>query len=115
MEISSLEKLFGRTTITSINVETTSNGLSISNFNCSTLKLTICNKRDGMCSVCLLETDSLNEQRNRLYLTNCRHQICKVCTFELINTRFDQNKDVICPICRTILLEIFKVYDWTKQ
>ena len=51
------------------------------------------------CSICL-------ENIENMYITECCHKFCKECFENWRKTCKDQNNNIKCPVCRTLLEEV---------
>jgi hypothetical protein len=57
-----------------------------------------------LCCVCLEDYEKLCEMGNFPLLTACQHQICRNCIEILIRQSVQNYGDVLCPLCRQILI-----------
>jgi hypothetical protein len=61
----------------------------------------LCIEREP-CSICLNKHDA-----KKIIRTNCDHYFGKYCFTDYVNTNFDNDRDIVCPLCRNQHLDSF--------
>ena len=65
----------------------------------------ICGEKDieeiNTCPICFVKDSEV--------ITGCKHQYCKDCFREYINTQRDEYDDIKCPYCRQTNMELYYI------